>query len=152
LRTFTSSGSFTVPNGATSFNVLVVGGGGAGGYSGTYLYYYKARMYNAALGRFMQTDPIGYKDDINLYTYVGNDPLGKTDPAGLLEIELGLNVELFIGGGIKLGGGVSFDTQTLEVGANGTFGIGGGVSAGVGVDVSVSESSTKPAQSETRHR
>jgi RHS repeat-associated protein len=27
------------------------------------LYYYKARIYNPKLGRFMQTDPVGYKDD-----------------------------------------------------------------------------------------
>ena len=46
------------------------------------LYYYKARMYSPVLGRFMQTDPIGYKDDIDLYAYVGNDPVDGTDFSG----------------------------------------------------------------------
>jgi RHS repeat-associated protein len=46
------------------------------------LYYYKARIYNPRLGRFMQSDPIGYKDDVDLYTYVGNDPLDQSDPSG----------------------------------------------------------------------
>ena len=46
------------------------------------LYYYKARVYDPVMGRFLQTDPIGSKDDLALYTYVGNDPLDKTDPSG----------------------------------------------------------------------
>jgi len=29
------------------------------------LYYYRARMYAPAIGRFMQTDPIGYADSMN---------------------------------------------------------------------------------------
>jgi RHS repeat-associated protein len=49
------------------------------------LYYYKARFYSPTLGRFLQTDPIEYRDQVNLYAYVGNDPVDGRDPTGLLE-------------------------------------------------------------------
>jgi RHS repeat-associated protein len=47
------------------------------------LYYFRARMYMPAWGRFMQPDPVGYKAGSHLYAYVGNDPLNFVDPLGL---------------------------------------------------------------------
>jgi RHS repeat-associated protein len=47
------------------------------------LYDYRHRMYSPALGRFLQTDPVGFDAGFNLYRYVGNDPVNLTDPSGL---------------------------------------------------------------------
>ena len=50
------------------------------------LYHYKARVFDPSFGRFLQSDPVGYDDDLNLYAYVYNNPLNAFDPHGTSDL------------------------------------------------------------------
>ncbi len=78
-------GPFGEPNVTTGIRFRYTGQQYLGGLN---LYYYKARFYSPTLGRFLQTDPIGTQDDLNLYAYVGNNPINFNDPDGLTAAEL----------------------------------------------------------------
>ncbi len=76
----------------------------------TGLYNYKARFYNPETGRFLSADPIGYADGMNMYAYVGGDPVNATDPSGMVKHDGRVT---YGGGGIPavnygLGGGGSY--------------------------------------------
>jgi RHS repeat-associated protein len=85
------TGAVLATNSYDEYGVPTSSGTGIFGYTGQLwlpelgAYYYKARIYNPALGRFMQADPIGYGDGLNRYAYVGGDPVNGIDPTGLKE-------------------------------------------------------------------
>jgi len=50
------------------------------------LYYYRARYYDPIMGRFLSTDPLGYKDSMNLYQGFNMNRINFVDPMGLFKI------------------------------------------------------------------
>lgn len=48
----------------------------------TGLYFYRAWYYDPVKGRFLQRDPLGYVDGMNLYEYVRSNPANASDPYG----------------------------------------------------------------------
>jgi RHS repeat-associated protein len=109
------------------------------------LYDFRARMYSPTLGRFVQADPSGTKGDINLYAYVGNDPLNAVDPSGL-ETQIGLaggvTLAWILGVNGSINPGISIPDNLTNIGGyqfyvtvqvQGYVGLGGYAGAGLSV-------------------
>ncbi|WP_322079856.1 RHS repeat-associated core domain-containing protein, partial [Burkholderia cepacia] len=50
----------------------------------TGLHYNRHRYYDPDSGRFISKDPIGFEGGINVYAYVGGNPISYSDPSGLV--------------------------------------------------------------------
>lgn len=86
----------------------------------TGLYYYRARYYDPAHGRFLQRDPLGYVDGMGLYAYVGNNVSNSIDPMGMVKwwgvskSLIGMGTNLL---GVVVGVGIGVATSWTGVGA-----------------------------------
>ncbi len=58
------------------------------------LYYYRARHYDPVMGRFLQNDPMGYHDSMNLYQAFNMNGVNYLDPLGLATINLFIGTEM----------------------------------------------------------
>jgi RHS repeat-associated protein len=71
------------------------------------LYYARNRDYSPALGRWIQTDPLGFSaGQNNFYAFVANNPVNTTDPSGEI-VPL-----LIIGGALIIGGIAAYHGYT----------------------------------------
>ncbi|MCK9609519.1 MAG: RHS repeat-associated core domain-containing protein [Methylomonas sp.] len=107
-QTYTAFGSQLSGTG-TSNAVQKYTGREVDGESG--FYYYRARYYDPATGRFISEDPKGFEAGINFYAYVNNNPVNGNDLTGeFVNIALGAAI-----------GGISSVVGTYNSNPNATY-------------------------------
>jgi RHS repeat-associated protein len=58
---------------------------------GNDIFFMRNRFYDASTGRFLQRDPIGFSGGANPYVYLGNNPVDRIDPLGLIGSDEGFD-------------------------------------------------------------
>jgi RHS repeat-associated protein len=99
------------------------------------LIYFGRRWYNPVIGRWTTPDPLGMIDGPNMYLYVNDDPVNKSDSWGLC----GGFIEAFssaVGSAVGFGTGFSFGaigpSSSSGLGSSSFSGFGGGSTGGYG--------------------
>jgi RHS repeat-associated protein len=102
----------------------------------TGLNYNYFRDYDPAIGRYVQSDPIGLAGGMNTYGYVSQNPIRFVDPKGLLVLTIGAGAESTFGRGGASSLGAFLDFSDGDVGSYGVLAKTTGflVDAGVGLD------------------
>lgn len=103
----------------------------------TGLQFNRARYYSPSLQRFISEDPIGMAGGINLYAYVGNDPISFSDPFGHDKIDwswwlLAHGAQVAAGFGDTISFGMTASIRSYTPGANAVSTTSGGYIIGVG--------------------
>ncbi|MGD0959774.1 MAG: RHS repeat-associated core domain-containing protein, partial [Methylomonas sp.] len=93
------------------------------------LIYYRARYYDPNQIRFTQRDPAGFRDGVNPYLYVHNNPVNFTDPDGLLAQQINNAVTPSTSYYSSYTGGIGYGGTAWSSGLLGSLSLGSGQSA-----------------------